>query len=225
MSATARPQPDPRPAEPHLADDARCDALLGRRLLRIARTAIAERLGRPAPPPADLDPSRPSAEAAMEATVEAAVESRLQAAGASFVTLTVADDLRGCIGTLEAWRPLADDVAANAQAAAFSDYRFSPVTARELPSLRVEVSVLGTAEPLAAASEAEAIARLVPGRDGLILATDGRRATFLPQVWETLPDPRDFLAHLKRKAGLPADRWPASLALWRYTVRKWKETS
>lgn len=200
-------------------DHARLDAALGRRLLALARRAIIDGLGGPAmiaAAPTENTPGEPP-------EVSSLVGAMLQAPGATFVTLTADGELRGCIGSLEPYRPLADDVTANARAAAFSDYRFPSLTARELSSLCVEVSLLGPAEPLAASSEAEAIAQLEPGRDGIILAADGRRATFLPQVWESLPDPEDFLAHLKRKAGLPADCWPPSIALWRYQVRKWKE--
>lgn len=197
------------------------ETALGRRLLALARRAIVTELGGSAMHAA---PGQ-AAELEIEPTTEVAtvIEALLQAPGATFITLTANGELRGCIGTLEAYRPLADDVAANARAAAFSDYRFPPVTTRELPALCVEVSLLGPAEPLAAASETEAITRLVPGRDGVILALEGRRATFLPQVWESLPEPMDFLAQLKRKAGLPADFWSPSITLWRYEVRKWKD--
>lgn len=210
-------------AEDRRPDSERIEAALGSRLLTLARDAILARLGRSAASAAEpvSQPMERPVDGAPE--VATAVEAMLQAPGASFVTLTADGDLRGCIGTLEAWRALAEDVAANAQSAAFSDYRFPPLTARELPSLRVEVSVLGPARPLAAASEDEAIASLVPGRDGVILAIDGRRATYLPQVWDSLPDPQDFLSQLKRKAGLPTDFWSPSIALWRYEVRKWRE--
>lgn len=132
--------------------------------------------------------------------------------GASFVTLTQHGDLRGCIGTLEAYRPLGEDVAAHAVDAAVRDPRFRPVTARDYPTLDVEVSVLGDPEPMAAATRAQLERELRPGRDGLILADAAgwHRATFLPQVWEQLPDPRDFVAHLLAKAGLPASMdWTA----------------
>ena len=144
--------------------------------------------------------------------------------GAAFVTLTTRDGrLRGCIGSLEAWRPLADDVRANARAAAFRDPRFPPLQADELPGIRVEVSVLSEPRPLDVADEADAAARLRPGVDGVILAADGRRGTYLPQVWEQLPEPAAFLRSLKRKAGLPESGWGPEARLWVYTVEKYEE--
>ena len=143
--------------------------------------------------------------------------------GATFVTLTLHGRLRGCIGSLQAWRPVGDDVVANARAAAFRDPRFRPVEASELEDLHVEVSLLTAAEPLPFADRADALVRLRPGVDGVILSAGGRRGTFLPQVWEQLPDPHDFLEHLVRKAGLPAGYWGPDVRLERYTVRKWSE--
>lgn len=182
------------------------DELLGTTLLTIARNAIAERLGKSTAPLPEL----PDA-------------SELAQAGATFVTLTQAGQLRGCIGSLEAYRPLAADVAANALAAAFNDHRFSPLGAEELAHTRLEVSLLTPAEPLVFSDEADALARLRPGVDGLILTRGQRRATFLPQVWESLPQAGKFLAQLKLKAGLPADYWDGQITLARYGVRKWKE--
>ncbi|HVR06817.1 MAG TPA: AmmeMemoRadiSam system protein A [Thermoanaerobaculia bacterium] len=148
----------------------------------------------------------------------------LRAPGACFVTLTQDGRLRGCIGSVRARRPLADDVCANARAAALSDPRFPPLTAVELPATRIEVSLLSAPTPLPAASEEEALATLRPGIDGVILELGGEsHATFLPQVWDNLPSPRDFLAHLKHKAGLPVDFWSPDLRLQRYTVIKWSE--
>ena len=144
--------------------------------------------------------------------------------GASFVTLTQDGRLRGCIGSLEACRPLAEDVAANAVAAAFRDTRFAPLPCHEWASTRIEVSQLERPVQMDCADEVDAIARLRPGLDGVILTLGSRRATFLPQVWKSLPDPRQFLAHLKQKAGLPADFWDDRITLARYGVRKWKET-
>jgi len=176
---------------------------LGRELLTLARSAIAAKFGA-APAPVPDDPA-------------------LQQPGATFVTLTQAGALRGCIGSLEAYRPLAEDVCENARAAAFRDPRFAPLAADELARTRVEVSLLTPATPLACSGEDDLLARLVPGRDGLILTFAGRRATFLPQVWEQLPEPQRFLAHLKQKAGLPADFQDPALAYARYGVDKWKE--
>ncbi|MDY0113889.1 MAG: AmmeMemoRadiSam system protein B [Corynebacterium sp.] len=169
--------------------------------------------------------------------------------GASFVTLTVDGRLRGCIGSLEATRPLGADIAAHAVDAALHDPRFPAVTADELPGIRVEVSVLSAPEPLDASSEADAIAALRPHVDGAILSgsptRDGagaaldrfrmrldpaparRRGTFLPQVWEQLPDPTEFVRHLKAKAGLAADAgstgWGDDWRLSGYTVQSWEE--
>lgn len=182
---------------------------LGTALLRIARNAIGERFGHPAAP--------------APGTPEATNLAELAQPGASFVTLTQGGRLRGCIGSLEAHRPLAADVAANALAAAFDDSRFSPLVAEELARTRVEISLLTPAEPIAFTDEADAVARLRPGIDGVILTRGERRATFLPQVWESLPTPRHFFIQLKLKAGLPADYWDGQITLARYGVQKWKE--
>jgi len=137
---------------------------------------------------------------------------------AAFVTLNRAGQLRGCIGHLEAMQPLVRDVADNAYAAAFQDPRFPPLTRAEQTGLEVHISVLSPAEPMTFTSEADLLAQIRPGIDGLIL-TDGQlRGTFLPSVWESLPDPRDFLIHLKRKAGLPAGHWSDRLRVARYTT-------
>lgn len=147
----------------------------------------------------------------------------MQQHGASFVTLTLAGELRGCIGSLEAHRPLLEDVRRNAIAAAFHDPRFDPLSEAEFACIRVEVSVLTAAEPLQFESEEHVLIQLRPGVDGLILEFGRHRSTFLPQVWETLAEPASFLAHLKRKAGLSADFWHEELRLSRYGVTKWKE--
>lgn len=137
---------------------------------------------------------------------------------ASFVTLTLASQLRGCVGTPIAWRSLVEDVADNAAAAAVEDRRFAPLAAGELDALEIAVSLLSAAAPIAAASEAELIAKLRPGTDGLLLREDRRQALFLPQVWEHLPQPAEFLAQLKAKAGLPRDHWSPSLEFQRFTA-------
>jgi AmmeMemoRadiSam system protein A len=147
----------------------------------------------------------------------------LQVAAASFVTLTLGGRLRGCIGSLEAYRPLATDVVQNAQAAAFRDPRFPPLTAVEFKRLAIEVSVLSVPEPLVVTTETDLLTRLRPDHDGVIFAVPGRRATFLPQVWQELPDPVDFIAQLKRKAGLAADYWSDDVRLWRYHVTAFAE--
>lgn len=148
-------------------------------------------------------------------------EDWLRAPGASFVTIKLDGELRGCIGTIDAHRPLGDDVARNARSAAYRDPRFPPVSVEELPRLQVEVSVLTPREPLPAATESEALAKLRPGVDGIALEYNGASATFLPQVWESLPEPEAFLDALRRKAGLPPRFWHPDLRLSRYTVEKY----
>jgi AmmeMemoRadiSam system protein A len=147
----------------------------------------------------------------------------LQQCGATFVTLTKDGQLRGCIGSLEAARPLAMDVAENALGAAFRDPRFPRLAADEWPRCRVEVSMLSAPKRIEFADEADLLAQLEPGVDGIILDADGRRATFLPQVWEDLPDKRAFLAGLVRKAGLPADTRLGRCKISRYRVAKFRE--
>lgn len=143
--------------------------------------------------------------------------------GACFVTLTQYGELRGCIGSLEAHRPLAEDVHHNALAAAFRDPRFAPLQQHELDQTRCEISLLSAAETLPFRDEQDALAQLRPGVDGIIFQYGRHRSTFLPQVWEQLPQPRDFMAHLKRKAGLPDAFWAAEVRLSRYTVAKYRE--
>lgn len=143
--------------------------------------------------------------------------------GATFVTLTQQGELRGCIGSLEPRRSLLEDVSANAIAAATLDRRFAPLQAHELPRTRVEVSLLSATTGLEFDSEVDALAQLRPAIDGVVLQFGQAQGTFLPQVWESLPQPIDFIAHLKRKAGLPADFWHEDIRLSRYTVTKWKE--
>ncbi|MDO8932155.1 MAG: AmmeMemoRadiSam system protein A [Rhodocyclaceae bacterium] len=179
------------------------DAALGSALLARARNAIAAEFGEAALP----EPTHPL----------------LGEPGATFVTLTQDGNLRGCIGSLEAWRPLDADVRANACAAAFRDPRFPPLAHDELPRTRVEVSLLQPAQPIVFAGEEDALRQLRPGIDGVILEYGRHRGTFLPQVWESLPEPRLFLAHLKQKAGLAPGFWAPDLTLSRYEVQKWKE--
>jgi AmmeMemoRadiSam system protein B/AmmeMemoRadiSam system protein A len=139
---------------------------------------------------------------------------------ATFVTLTRDGALRGCIGSLSATRPLGEDVAANARAAAFQDPRFPKLKREEWPHCRVEVSLLSAPKPIAFADQADLLAQIRAGEDGLILECDGKRATFLPQVWETLPEKRQFLEELLRKAGLPADTRLGRCKVSRYRVMK-----
>jgi len=176
----------------------------GATLLRMARGSLAEALG--------VGPA-------------AKVENLpwLREPGATFVTLRLRGSLRGCVGSIEARRPLGEDVRQNALAAAFQDPRFPPLEPRELPGITLEVSLLSPPEPLPAANEAEALRLLRPGIDGVVFEYGGHRSTFLPQVWEQLPDPRDFLDHLRRKAGLPDGFWAPEVRLSRYGVQKWEE--
>ncbi len=147
----------------------------------------------------------------------------LSQAGASFVTLTKGGELRGCIGSLEAEQPLGEDVARNAVAAAFRDPRFPALTALEWPEVRVEVSLLSSPKPLRFGDVGDLLNQVVAGEDGIILEASGRRATFLPQVWETLPDKQVFFSELLKKAGLGGERL-ARCSISRYRVAKWKET-
>lgn len=144
--------------------------------------------------------------------------------GACFVTLTQNQKLRGCIGTLEAHRPLLLDIKANAQAAALHDPRFSPLKAAELDKTEVEVSLLSAMQRLQFSGQHDALARLQPGVHGVVFEYGRHRSTFLPQVWEQLPDVVEFMGHLKYKAGLPHDFWAEEIRLSSYTVSKWKES-
>ena len=141
---------------------------------------------------------------------------RLRQPGAAFVTLHRLGVLRGCIGHLEATQPLVLDVADNAFAAAFRDPRFERLEDWELDGLDLDISVLTAPQPIEFRDEADLLAQLVPGEDGLILEGEGRRGTFLPAVWDGLPEPHLFLAELKRKAGLPASYWSPTLKVSRY---------
>ncbi len=147
----------------------------------------------------------------------------LQEQAACFVTLTQQGQLRGCIGTLEAHRSLLEDIKHNAQAAAFKDSRFSPLTSDELNNTEIEVSLLSPMQALDFSNEQEAQAQLRPGIDGVVFEFGHYRSTFLPQVWQQLPDVDVFMAHLKHKAGLTPDFWADQVKLSRYTVSKWKE--
>lgn len=137
---------------------------------------------------------------------------------ASFVTLESCGSLRGCIGSLEPHATLLVDVSHNARAAAFRDPRFQPLQAGELQSLNIRISILGTPEKIEFNSEQDLIGQLRPGTDGLILEENSHKGTFLPSVWDSLPEPANFLEHLKLKTGLPAQYWSDSLKVWRYTT-------
>lgn len=171
-----------------------------RRLLAVAWESLHHGLARGAP-------LRPD---------PAAFPEPLRAERAAFVTLHHGERLRGCIGHLEACAPLVLDVADNAFAAAFRDPRFPRLEPWELEGLSLDISVLSPPEPMSFRDEADLLRQLRPGVDGLILTAGAARGTFLPSVWESLPAPRDFLTHLKGKAGLPGDYWSETLRVARY---------
>lgn len=190
-------EPGPGEAAQALPPDA------GRVLLPLARAAIAAQLG----------------------LAHAAADDMpwLKSSGASFITLMLGSKLRGCVGTLRAHRALAEDVRANAIAAAFRDPRFPPLGTGEFSGVALEVSVLSALEPLIFTDERDALGQLRAGIDGLVFEYGYHSGTFLPQVWEDFKEPSEFLAHLKYKAGLPPDFWDTEVRLSRYTVFKWRE--
>lgn len=171
-------------------------------LLDVARRSIDHgvRVGAPLP----VDPSEFAPE--------------LRATRATFITLHRNGQLRGCVGGLEPRLPLVADVAQSAFSAAFRDTRFAPVGAAELDDLHIHLSILSPLEPVIVRSEEELLEKLRPGVDGLVLSEGSLRGTFLPAVWERLPEPRQFLFELKRKAGLQGDYWSPRLEFQRYTV-------
>lgn len=142
----------------------------------------------------------------------------LQQHRASFVTLRIDHELRGCIGTLEAYQPLIIDVVQNARSAAFHDPRFNPLSKAEFSLLETHISVLSVPEPLEFNSEKDLLTKIRPGIDGLILTASGHRGTFLPAVWESLPTAEQFWKHLKNKAGLPQNFWSNNIKVERYTT-------
>ncbi len=176
----------------------------GNLLIALARSAIADRFGLHSP--------------------ASATAVFLHRPGACFVTLNSHGQLRGCIGSLVARRSLFDDVQDNACAAAFRDPRFQPLRPEELTNTQIEVSVLSPQQPMTFVDQEDALAQLRAGTDGVVLEFGGRHSTFLPQVWENMPEPRRFLMELKRKAGLAPDFWEPGVRLSRYTVTKWAET-
>lgn len=187
----------------HMQQGNRVPADAGSILLPQARGAIAAQLGLPAPQVQDAP--------------------WLHNTGAAFVTLTMDGKLRGCIGTLEPHRALGEDVRANALAAAFRDPRFKPLSADEFKNTKVEVSVLSPVEIMHWQSEADALAQLRPGIDGVIFEYGHHRSTFLPQVWEEFADAQTFMGNLKYKGGLPPDFWDPTVKLSRYTVAKFRD--
>jgi AmmeMemoRadiSam system protein A len=174
---------------------------VGLRLLALARTSIAHALGGPAP---DV----PQGEA-------------YEKPAATFVTVMLRGQVHGCIGALEPRRSLAKDVEHNAVSAALSDPRSRPLTAEELGEAQIEISILSALESIEVTDEEDAANKIVPGVDGIVLSFHHARATFLPQVWDKLPNPKKFLAELRRKAGL--SYWPDGIRVERYTVQKYEE--
>jgi AmmeMemoRadiSam system protein B/AmmeMemoRadiSam system protein A len=186
------------------ADKRAYDDIHGRTLLGLARGAVGEALG--------------------NGSVAIPEEPWLKEKRATFVTLNQEGKLRGCIGSLQPTRALGEDVVANAANAALADRRFAPLKPGELAAIEMEVSLLSAPTLVQFADANELIAQLRPRTDGVILAADGKRGTYLPQVWEQIPDPVQFLASLKQKAGIPADTRLTRCQVWRYQVRKWKES-
>lgn len=177
-------------------------------LLRLAREAIEAAVNERPLPPLDLEQLPPV----------------LREPGASFVTLTEDGELRGCIGALEAYQPLVEDVREHAVAAAQEDFRFYPVRPKEVAYIKIEISRLTQPQPLEYGSPEELPRLLRPGIDGVILRDGVRRATFLPQVWEKLPEPAAFLAHLCAKMGVSENAWrKRPLAVWIYQVEEFHE--
>ncbi|MCL2784264.1 MAG: AmmeMemoRadiSam system protein A [Propionibacteriaceae bacterium] len=172
-------------------------------LVGLARSAIASDLG-------------------LETTLQPEQE-WLTHTGASFVTLRIDGHLRGCIGSLMAYQSLEDDVRSNAVAAAFEDPRFPPLSVEEFDQIHIDISILSAPEPMTFTSKQDALDQLRPGIDGVIILVAGHRATFLPQVWEELPEPEEFMAHLMRKAGQPMDHWDDHVRIERYQVTAFEE--
>ncbi len=147
----------------------------------------------------------------------------LEEPGATFVTVTLNGQMRGCLGTLEAHLPLIEDVRQNAVAAAFQDPRYAPLTKEEFADVVIDVALLNAPEPIRFSSEEDALAQLKPGQDGVIFKYGSQAATFLPHAWADFPHARDFLAQLKKQAGLPEDFWSVDVNLSRFTIRRWHE--
>ena len=176
-------------------------------LLRAARNAIRTALRIPLLPVPEGD----------------VIPEELRENRATFVTLTLRGELRGCIGTLDAHRPLIADVEDNARMAAFEDSRFAPLQPDEEPGIHIHISILSPPEPMSVTGREDLLRQLQPGVDGLILRDGIHRATFLPSVWEQLPHPEDFLFHLFRKAGLRSSAWSPTLTCHRYTTESFGE--
>ena len=182
--------------------------LPGTELLRLARGSVEYGFIHREPMPVENDDLHPA----------------LAEPAATFTTLHRDGKLRGCCGTLEATHPLATDVTRSAFRAAFRDSRFEPVGEEEFDGIRLEVSVLSPLESIHVTNEAHLLDRVTPGTDGIVIVADGRRATFLPEVWEMLPDPHQFLAALKAKCGLADDYWSERLEFQRYRTTSYAES-
>ncbi len=179
----------------------------GRELIRLARECIDESLRVQTAPPF---PKRDYCSA-------------LRQVRSAFVTLRTREQLRGCCGSIEPSRPLAEAVWQAAWASAFRDPRFPPLSTSEWQTVHLHVSVLEPPQPLVLANEEDLLSRLRPGIDGLVLECDGAHATFLPSVWAHLPHPREFVRHLKTKAGWSADFWSADMRASIYVVQEFEE--
>ena len=195
---------DPATPDSKAPDAETLDSEARRRLLGIAMRSIRHGFAYGKKCTVDLDALPPA----------------LRGRRAAFVTLESNRRLRGCIGSLRATRPLAADVAHNAHDAAFDDPRFPALGEDEIAALHVRISVLSSHEPIHADSEADLASRLRPGIDGLVIEAGERRATFLPSVWESIPEPARFVRELTAKAGWPAGRWPDAARAWRYTTEE-----
>jgi uncharacterized protein len=177
-------------------------------LLKIARSAIESAVRGESLPPVHIDQ----------------LPGSLQDLGASFVTLTTDGQLRGCIGALEASQPLALDVQEHAIGAALQDFRFPPVEIDELCRLKIEVSYLTDPESLVYSTPQDLLNQLIPGETGVILQDGWRRATFLPQVWNKIPQASDFLDQLCSKMNVPAGLWRRKhLDVFIYKVEEFSE--
>jgi AmmeMemoRadiSam system protein A len=183
--------------------------LPGTELLRLARASVEYGFIHREPLPVRCDDLHPA----------------LTEPAATFTTLRLHGKLRGCCGSLEAVDPLATDVTRSAFRAAYRDSRFEPVGEEELAGLRLEVSVLSPLDSIAVNDEADLLAQLKPGTDGLVIVDGWRRATFLPKVWESLPEPRLFVMKLKNKCGLPEHYWSEQLQFLRYHTTTYAESS
>ncbi|MBI4957031.1 MAG: AmmeMemoRadiSam system protein A [Myxococcales bacterium] len=178
------------------------------RVLAVARASIEHGLARGGPLPVDPTDFAPA----------------LRAVRSCFVTLYRGGQLRGCVGSLLATLPLVVDVSRNAFASAFRDTRFRPLERDELEGLEISVSILSPPARFEVSSEADLLAKVRPGVDGLVLRDGGHAGTFLPAVWKRFPEPRDFVAQLKLKAGLPASYWSTTLSFERYTTESFSES-